>query len=82
MNHFLFVCFIDAQHTRRGSSFGSFENSTLEEMSLGEKVEHVAMHSIWLKENHHLLMTLYNHCIMQGTGGGDLPGDCYNSDNL
>ena len=51
----------------------SFDNCT-QELSLGEKVEKVAIQSEWLKRNQPILTSLYEHCMMIGSGDADLPG--------
>ena len=55
------------------SSMPSFDMSA-EEMSLGEKVEKVAVQSEWLRRNQPILTSLYEHCMMIGSGDSDLPG--------
>lgn len=55
------------------SSIASFDKST-EELSLGEKVEKVAIQSEWLRKNQPILTSLYEHCMMVGSGDVDLPG--------
>ena len=44
------------------------------ESSLGEKVEAIALHSEWLRNNHSILSTLYEYCLMVGTGHAELTG--------
>ena len=61
----------DARRALSVSSIGSFD---CDEMSLGEKVEQVALHSDWLKRNQQILTSLYEHCLMVGTGDAEIPG--------
>lgn len=44
--------------------------------SLGEKVEAITLHSEWLRSNHSVLSSLYEYCLMVGTGHAELTAVC------
>lgn len=59
---------------QRSASIVSQTSFDSEGLSLGEKVEKVALHSEWLKRNQQILTCLYEHCSMVGTGDAEIPG--------
>ncbi|XP_057307228.1 dmX-like protein 1 [Hydractinia symbiolongicarpus] len=66
----------DMKKMQRSASIVSQTSFDSEGLSLGEKVEKVALHSEWLKRNQQILTCLYEHCSMVGTGDAEIPAIC------
>ena len=56
-------------------SSGFSLDTPVNDLTLREKVEQVALHAEWLKNNQKVLTDLYEHFSMVGSDDPELPGD-------
>ena len=62
-------------HRSDTGSSGFLLDTPVSNLTLREKVEQVALHAEWLKNNHKVLTDLYEHFSMVGSDDPELPGD-------
>ena len=62
-------------HRSDTGSSGFSLDTPVNDLTLHEKVEQVALHAEWLKNNQKVLTDLYEHFSMVGSDDPELPGD-------